>query len=153
MDAVQKAVLHHTFGISTSSKRKYVSCNVCQLRFNSQSQALSHYKGTKHAKKLKSLDVPKYKKKSSAVMRENRMEPEKNLSPPAPPSTTEKKAVAGVAVIKGSKQKRAHSSKEHGVQDGSQLAGKSRRASCQMIPHFSPLQPQQHTFVCQNASR
>ncbi|XP_027013416.2 zinc finger protein 385D isoform X1 [Tachysurus fulvidraco] len=91
MDAVQKAVLHHTFGISTSSKRKYVSCNVCQLRFNSQSQALSHYKGTKHAKKLKSLDVPKCKKKSLAVMRENRMEPEKNLSPPAPPSTTERK--------------------------------------------------------------
>ncbi|KAI5092389.1 zinc finger protein 385D isoform X1, partial [Silurus meridionalis] len=91
MDPVQKAVLHHTFGISPLSKRKHVSCNVCQLRFNSQSQAVSHYKGTKHAKKLKSLDVPKCKQKSSAVMRESRKEPEKNLSPSAPPSTTERK--------------------------------------------------------------
>ncbi|XP_053343467.1 zinc finger protein 385D [Clarias gariepinus] len=89
MDPVQKAVLHHTLGISPLSKRKHVSCNVCQLRFNSQSQALSHYKGTKHAKKLKSLEVPKCKQKSSAVMRENRKEPEKNLSPSAPLSTTE----------------------------------------------------------------
>ncbi|MCJ8745484.1 hypothetical protein PDJAM_G00130680 [Pangasius djambal] len=91
MDPVQKAVLHHTFGISPLSKRKHVSCNVCQLRFNSQSQALSHYKGTKHAKKLKSLEVPKCKQKSSAVMRENRKEPEKNLSLSAPPSITERK--------------------------------------------------------------
>lgn len=58
-------------------------------------------------------------------------------------------AVASVPVIKGSKQKRAHSSEEHGVQDGTQLAGKSSRASRQMIPHFSPLQPQRctHLFV------
>ncbi|KAF4076053.1 hypothetical protein AMELA_G00226070 [Ameiurus melas] len=91
MDPVQKAVLHHTFGITPLSKRKHVSCNVCQIRFNSQSQALSHYKGTKHAKKLKSLDVPKCKQKSSALMRENRKDPEKILSPSAPPSTTEKK--------------------------------------------------------------
>lgn len=59
--------------------------------FLPQSQALSHYKGTKHAKKLKSLDVPKCKQKSSAVMRENRKEPEKIFSPSAPPSTTERK--------------------------------------------------------------
>uniref|UniRef100_A0A672SX96 Zinc finger protein 385D n=1 Tax=Sinocyclocheilus grahami TaxID=75366 RepID=A0A672SX96_SINGR len=59
MDPIQKAVLHHTFSAPASSKRKAVSCGVCQLRFNSQSQALAHYKGTKHAKKLKSLDAPK----------------------------------------------------------------------------------------------
>uniref|UniRef100_A0A4W4DZU2 C2H2-type domain-containing protein n=1 Tax=Electrophorus electricus TaxID=8005 RepID=A0A4W4DZU2_ELEEL len=70
MDPVQKAVLHHTLGIPVSSKKKHVSCTVCQLRFNSQSQALSHYKGTKHAKKLKSLDTPKSKAKSSVVAKE-----------------------------------------------------------------------------------
>ena len=38
--------------------------------FSSQSQALAHYKGTKHAKKLKALDAPKSKLKGSAVTRE-----------------------------------------------------------------------------------
>lgn len=65
MDPVQKAVLHHTLGLPPTVKRKHVSCSVCQLRFNSQSQALAHYKGTKHAKKLKALDTPKSKLKGS----------------------------------------------------------------------------------------
>ncbi|XP_054636660.1 zinc finger protein 385D isoform X2 [Dunckerocampus dactyliophorus] len=70
MDPVQKAVLHHTLGLPSAAKRKHVSCSVCQLRFNSQSQALAHYKGTKHAKKLKALDTPKSKPKGSAVAKE-----------------------------------------------------------------------------------
>lgn len=70
MDPVQKAVLNHTLGLSSSPKRKHVSCSLCQLRFNSQSQALAHYKGTKHAKKLKALDSPKTKLKGSAVAKE-----------------------------------------------------------------------------------
>ncbi|KAM9310220.1 zinc finger protein 385D isoform 2-T2 [Pholidichthys leucotaenia] len=70
MDPVQKAVLHHTLGLPPTAKRKHVSCSVCQLRFNSQSQALAHYKGTKHAKKLKALDTPKSKLKGSAVIKE-----------------------------------------------------------------------------------
>ncbi|XP_067365265.1 zinc finger protein 385D isoform X1 [Channa argus] len=70
MDPVQKAVLHHTLGLPPIAKRKHVSCSVCQLRFNSQSQALAHYKGTKHAKKLKALDAPKSKLKSSVVTKE-----------------------------------------------------------------------------------
>ncbi|KAM6967559.1 zinc finger protein 385D [Aplochiton taeniatus] len=72
MDPVQKAVMHHTFGVPPSAKRKHASCNVCQLRFNSQSQALAHYKGTKHAKKLKSLDVPKSKLKGLALPKETK---------------------------------------------------------------------------------
>lgn len=67
MDPVQKAVLHHTLGLPPSTKRKHVSCSICQLRFNSQSQALAHYKGTKHAKKLKAQDSPKTKLKGSVV--------------------------------------------------------------------------------------
>uniref|UniRef100_A0A1A7YZK8 Zinc finger protein 385D n=1 Tax=Iconisemion striatum TaxID=60296 RepID=A0A1A7YZK8_9TELE len=70
MDPVQKAILHHTLGLPPTAKRKHVSCSVCQLRFNSQNQALAHYKGTKHAKKLKSLETPKSKLKGSAVTKE-----------------------------------------------------------------------------------
>lgn len=70
MDPVQKAVLHHTLGLPPTAKRKHVSCSVCQLRFNSQSQALAHYKGTKHAKKLKALDTPKNKLKVSVIAKE-----------------------------------------------------------------------------------
>ncbi|XP_024114395.1 zinc finger protein 385D isoform X2 [Oryzias melastigma] len=70
MDPVQKAVLHHTLGLPPTVKRKHVSCSVCQLRFNSQSQALAHYKGTKHAKRLKALETPKSKLKGSAITKE-----------------------------------------------------------------------------------
>ncbi|XP_016136972.1 zinc finger protein 385D isoform X1 [Sinocyclocheilus grahami] len=89
MDPIQKAVLHHTFSAPASSKRKAVSCGVCQLRFNSQSQALAHYKGTKHAKKLKSLDAPKcLKHKSSLVTKENT---NKGLSPSTAASNSDRK--------------------------------------------------------------
>uniref|UniRef100_A0A3P9IAB6 Zinc finger protein 385D n=1 Tax=Oryzias latipes TaxID=8090 RepID=A0A3P9IAB6_ORYLA len=70
MDPVQKAILHHTLGLPPIVKRKHVSCSVCQLRFNSQSQALAHYKGTKHAKRLKALETPKSKLKGSAITKE-----------------------------------------------------------------------------------
>ncbi|XP_071370496.1 zinc finger protein 385B isoform X2 [Centroberyx affinis] len=57
MDPVQKAVINHTFGVTMVPKKKQViSCNVCQLRFNSDSQAEAHYKGSRHAKKLKAQE-------------------------------------------------------------------------------------------------
>lgn len=40
------------------------------LLFPSQSQALAHYKGTKHAKKLKAHDAPKSKLKGSVVTKD-----------------------------------------------------------------------------------
>ncbi|XP_038153399.1 zinc finger protein 385B isoform X3 [Cyprinodon tularosa] len=53
MDPVQKAVINHTFGVTMVPKKKQViSCSVCQLRFNSDSQAEAHYRGSRHAKKL-----------------------------------------------------------------------------------------------------
>uniref|UniRef100_A0A4W3J046 Zinc finger protein 385B n=1 Tax=Callorhinchus milii TaxID=7868 RepID=A0A4W3J046_CALMI len=65
MDPVQKAVINHTFGVSVPpKKRQIISCNICQLRFNSESQAEAHYKGSKHAKKLKALEATKNKQKS-----------------------------------------------------------------------------------------
>uniref|UniRef100_A0A672SX82 Zinc finger protein 385D n=1 Tax=Sinocyclocheilus grahami TaxID=75366 RepID=A0A672SX82_SINGR len=95
MDPIQKAVLHHTFSAPASSKRKAVSCGVCQLRFNSQSQALAHYKGTKHAKKLKSLDAPKcLKHKSSLVTKENT---NKGLSPSTAASNSDRKESTSVS--------------------------------------------------------
>nr|DBA19894.1 TPA: hypothetical protein GDO54_015653 [Pyxicephalus adspersus] len=68
MDPVQKAVINHTFGVSIPPKKKQViSCNVCQLRFNSDSQAEAHYKGSKHAKKLKALESTKNKQKTGSL--------------------------------------------------------------------------------------
>uniref|UniRef100_A0A3B3SD41 Zinc finger protein 385D n=1 Tax=Paramormyrops kingsleyae TaxID=1676925 RepID=A0A3B3SD41_9TELE len=59
MDPVQKAIINHTFGLPPPPKRKpIVVCSVCRLKFNSESQASAHYKGTKHAKKLKALEAP-----------------------------------------------------------------------------------------------
>uniref|UniRef100_A0A8C6XB26 Zinc finger protein 385D n=1 Tax=Naja naja TaxID=35670 RepID=A0A8C6XB26_NAJNA len=64
MDPIQKAVINHTFGVPLPHRRKQIiSCNICQLRFNSDSQAAAHYKGTKHAKKLKALEAMKNKQK------------------------------------------------------------------------------------------
>ncbi|XP_027868439.1 zinc finger protein 385D [Xiphophorus couchianus] len=94
MDPVQKAVLHHTLGISPTAKRKHVSCSVCQLRFNSQSQALAHYKGTKHAKKLKALETPKSKLKGSAVTKETaNQENAKGINTLQVPNSTDRKDV------------------------------------------------------------
>ncbi|KAG8432502.1 hypothetical protein GDO86_016953 [Hymenochirus boettgeri] len=68
MDPVQKAVINHTFGVSVPPKKKQViSCNVCQLRFNSDSQAEAHYKGSKHSKKLKALEASKNKQKNGST--------------------------------------------------------------------------------------
>lgn len=67
MDPVQKAVINHTFGVSLPPKKKLViSCNICQLRFNSDSQAEAHYKGSKHAKKVKAQESGKTKTKPSS---------------------------------------------------------------------------------------
>uniref|UniRef100_A0A3Q4GD05 Zinc finger protein 385D n=1 Tax=Neolamprologus brichardi TaxID=32507 RepID=A0A3Q4GD05_NEOBR len=94
MDPVQKAVLHHTLGLPPTAKRKHVSCSVCQLRFNSQSQALAHYKGTKHAKKLKALDAPKSKLKGSVVTKETaNQEMAKGINTSQVPNNTERKGL------------------------------------------------------------
>ncbi|XP_056609331.1 zinc finger protein 385D isoform X3 [Triplophysa dalaica] len=62
MDPVQKAVINHTFGVPQSLKKKQViSCNICHLRFNSTNQAEAHYKGHKHARKMKALEAHKNK--------------------------------------------------------------------------------------------
>ncbi|KAI1899490.1 hypothetical protein AGOR_G00062340 [Albula goreensis] len=97
MDPVQKAVINHTFGVSIPPKKKQViSCSICQLRFNSDSQAEAHYKGSKHAKKLKAQDSTKNKQKiaptkdiaktittsTTAVTASSSDQPEKKVAPP-----------------------------------------------------------------------
>uniref|UniRef100_A0A1A7YSP3 Zinc finger protein 385C n=1 Tax=Iconisemion striatum TaxID=60296 RepID=A0A1A7YSP3_9TELE len=64
MDPVQKAVINHTFGVSQTKKKPIISCNICHLRFNSTTQAEAHYKGHKHARKLKALENQKNRQKN-----------------------------------------------------------------------------------------
>eukprot|EP00066_Takifugu_rubripes_P011451 XP_011600717.1 PREDICTED: zinc finger protein 385A-like [Takifugu rubripes] len=60
MDPVQKAVINHTFGVPLiKTKRPIISCNVCQIRFNSESQAEAHYKGNRHARRVKGIETSK----------------------------------------------------------------------------------------------
>lgn len=60
MDPVQKAVMTHTFGPPLlKTKRPIISCNVCQIRFNSESQAEAHYKGNRHARRVKGIETTK----------------------------------------------------------------------------------------------
>ncbi|XP_039973772.1 zinc finger protein 385D isoform X2 [Xiphias gladius] len=69
-------------------------------RFNT-SQALAHYKGTKHAKKLKALDAPKSKLKGSVVTKETtNQEIAKGIKPSQVPNRTNRKdGVPGAAPL------------------------------------------------------
>uniref|UniRef100_A0A8C4WE82 Zinc finger protein 385C n=1 Tax=Gopherus evgoodei TaxID=1825980 RepID=A0A8C4WE82_9SAUR len=71
MDPVQKAVINHTFGVPSPLKKKqFISCNICHLRFNSANQAEAHYKGHKHARRLKAIEAVKNKQKTAAAGRD-----------------------------------------------------------------------------------
>ncbi|XP_008111464.2 zinc finger protein 385C isoform X1 [Anolis carolinensis] len=66
MDPVQKAVINHTFGVPNPLKKKqFISCNICHLRFNSANQAEAHYRGHKHARRLKAIEAAKNKHKTA----------------------------------------------------------------------------------------
>ncbi|NXT20566.1 Z385C protein, partial [Syrrhaptes paradoxus] len=68
MDPVQKAVISHTFGVPAPLKKKqFISCNICHLRFNSANQAEAHYKGHKHARRLKAIEAMKSKQKAAGA--------------------------------------------------------------------------------------
>ncbi|KAM6897344.1 zinc finger protein 385B-like isoform 4-T5 [Xenentodon cancila] len=64
MDPVQKAVINHTFGMAQPKKRPIISCNICHLRFNSTTQAEAHYKGHRHARKVKALETQRNRQKN-----------------------------------------------------------------------------------------
>uniref|UniRef100_A0A8C4Q5T3 Matrin-type domain-containing protein n=1 Tax=Eptatretus burgeri TaxID=7764 RepID=A0A8C4Q5T3_EPTBU len=52
---------------SPPRRRPLFCCNICQIRFNSEGQALAHYKGSKHGKKLKASEESKYKNIGNAL--------------------------------------------------------------------------------------
>uniref|UniRef100_A0A8C2WWK8 Zinc finger protein 385C n=1 Tax=Cyclopterus lumpus TaxID=8103 RepID=A0A8C2WWK8_CYCLU len=75
MDPVQKAVINHTFGVAPVPKKKpIISCNICHLRFNSTIQAEAHYKGHKHARKMKALETQRKRQKNENIQ-ESLLEP------------------------------------------------------------------------------
>uniref|UniRef100_A0A8C5LAJ0 Zinc finger protein 385C n=1 Tax=Jaculus jaculus TaxID=51337 RepID=A0A8C5LAJ0_JACJA len=83
MDPVQKAVISHTFGVPSPLKKKlFISCNICHLRFNSANQAEAHYKGHKHARKLKAVEAAKSKQRPRTLTADETV-----LSPTLPPAS------------------------------------------------------------------
>ncbi|XP_053748390.1 zinc finger protein 385C isoform X4 [Panthera pardus] len=99
MDPIQKAVISHTFGVPSPLKKKlFISCNICHLRFNSANQAEAHYKGHKHARKLKAVEAAKSKQRPQTLARDGVLvsptltpasgspgEPHSKAAPAAPP--------------------------------------------------------------------
>ncbi|XP_047439906.1 zinc finger protein 385A-like [Mugil cephalus] len=82
MDPVQKAVMTHTFGPPmVKTKRPIISCNVCQIRFNSESQAEAHYKGNRHARRVKGIETSKTTRLQDSDNQQQQQPP-----PPASPS-------------------------------------------------------------------
>uniref|UniRef100_A0A8D3DXW0 Zinc finger protein 385A n=1 Tax=Scophthalmus maximus TaxID=52904 RepID=A0A8D3DXW0_SCOMX len=86
MDPVQKAVINHTFGVPlVKTKRPVISCNVCQIRFNSESQAEAHYKGNRHARRVKGIETSKSRPQEGD--KPHTVPPTSSPSPPGAPST------------------------------------------------------------------
>lgn len=52
---VEKAVLDNFLGILPTKRRKIVNCDLCDMIFNSDSQANAHFEGTKHKRKLNTV--------------------------------------------------------------------------------------------------
>uniref|UniRef100_A0A8D2J297 Zinc finger protein 385A n=1 Tax=Varanus komodoensis TaxID=61221 RepID=A0A8D2J297_VARKO len=98
MDPVQKAVINHTFGVPVAkAKRPIISCNVCQIRFNSESQAEAHYKGNRHARRVKGIEAARTRQKESGAREGDKPGPVGSPSsitvPPLPaPASPDKQA-------------------------------------------------------------
>ncbi|XP_068171612.1 zinc finger protein 385A-like isoform X2 [Antennarius striatus] len=85
MDPIQKAVMTHTFGPPmVKTKRPIISCNVCQIRFNSESQAEAHYKGNRHARRVKGIETSK----AAHLQETDKQHPPTTTSPTSPGSLT-----------------------------------------------------------------
>ncbi|KAM5181452.1 zinc finger protein 385A isoform 2-T2 [Mantella aurantiaca] len=67
MDPVHKPMMSPAFGVPLiRTKRPVISCNVCQIRFNSENQAEAHYKGNRHARRVKGIENAKTRQKDGA---------------------------------------------------------------------------------------
>ncbi|XP_053564248.1 zinc finger protein 385A isoform X2 [Bombina bombina] len=77
MDHVQKAVMSPNFGVPIiKTRRPVISCNVCQIRFNSGNQAEAHYKGNRHARRVKGIENAKSRQKEGGQEGERSSEQE-----------------------------------------------------------------------------
>ncbi|XP_024836648.1 zinc finger protein 385C isoform X2 [Bos indicus] len=94
MDPVQKAVISHTFGVPSPLKKKlFISCNICHLRFNSANQAEAHYKGHKHARKLKAVEAAKSKQRPQTLTQDEMRVPPTPTPASGAPEERHSKAV------------------------------------------------------------
>ncbi|KAB0397682.1 hypothetical protein E2I00_019131 [Balaenoptera physalus] len=81
--ATPLTVISHTFGVPSPLKKKlFISCNICHLRFNSANQAEAHYKGHKHARKLKAVEAAKSKQRPQTLAQDGTL-----LSPSPTPAS------------------------------------------------------------------
>uniref|UniRef100_A0A8C5M846 Zinc finger protein 385A n=1 Tax=Leptobrachium leishanense TaxID=445787 RepID=A0A8C5M846_9ANUR len=95
MDPVRKAVISPNFGVPfIKTKRPVISCNVCQIRFNSENQAEAHYKGNRHARRVKGIENAKTRKKEGGQDGE-RTTPMISPVPSASESDTDSKDLHG----------------------------------------------------------
>ncbi|POI19434.1 hypothetical protein CIB84_016821 [Bambusicola thoracicus] len=63
MEPVPKAVLGAAL---TKPRRPIIACSICQIRFNSESQAAAHYQGNRHARRLKGLEAARARRGGDA---------------------------------------------------------------------------------------
>lgn len=60
MDPITQAVVNNALGkLPTKRKAQPVTCNACNLTFNSELQAAQHYNGSRHAKKVRLMEAAK----------------------------------------------------------------------------------------------
>ncbi|XP_071275295.1 LOW QUALITY PROTEIN: zinc finger protein 385A [Agelaius tricolor] len=75
MEALPKGGL----GALAKPRRPVIACSVCQIRFNSESQAAAHYQGNRHARRLKGLEAARTRRGGDAG------DPPEPPGPAAPP--------------------------------------------------------------------
>uniref|UniRef100_G1SZW6 Zinc finger protein 385A n=1 Tax=Oryctolagus cuniculus TaxID=9986 RepID=G1SZW6_RABIT len=69
----------HIRGTLAQTKRPVISCYVCQIGFDSQSQAEAHYKGNRHARRVKGIEAAKTRGREPGV---------REPADPAPPGSS-----------------------------------------------------------------
>ena len=55
-DPVSKAVMDNIMGRLSRKRKTEITCNVCDITFNSDAQATEHFRGTRHIKRAKSVE-------------------------------------------------------------------------------------------------
>uniref|UniRef100_A0A3Q0RPW7 Zinc finger protein 385C n=1 Tax=Amphilophus citrinellus TaxID=61819 RepID=A0A3Q0RPW7_AMPCI len=153
MDPVQKAVINHTFGMTPPKKKPIISCNICHLRFNSTTQAEAHYKGHKHARKLKALETQRNRQKngqSQSITGKDR-DREKGVMGGVTGPTDSQKSCTGSSGP-GSFLKRSHnpatSSAPHSEPQGSSTGGEEEAVKVEEVKESKSNKKYFHCPTC-----